>query len=130
MIYKCKLGTEDFYTTITASNIVRLLKLAEQQIKENSNLRILEVRNSKNKLIDLEEYKKRQNRVKRAEKEGYLTKTDISKCYRSVQQMLWRKYKGKEYAKIKTELKKIKESSKNIDDFKEKIKNYINSLKF
>lgn len=130
MIYKCKLGTEDFYTTITASNIVRLLKLAEQQIKENSNLRMLEVRNSKNKLIDLDKYIKRQNRVKRADKEGYMNKDTIDKCYRSVQQSMWYKYDKDKYEEIKKELKKIKDSSKDVDEFKEKIKNYINSLKF
>ena len=130
MIYKCKLGTEECYTTITGSNIVRILKLAEQQMKENSSLKILEIRDSKNKIIDLQEYNKRQNRVKRADKEGYLTKIDIAKCYRSVQQMLWKKYKGKEYAKIKTELRKIKDSSKNIEEFKEKVQNYINLLKY
>lgn len=128
MIYKCKLGTEEFYTTITGSNIVRVLKLAEQQMKENSSLKILEIRDSKNKLIDLDKYKKRQNRVKRADKEGYMNKNTIDKCYRSIQQSMWYKYDKDKYEKIKIELKKIKDSSKDVDEFKEKIQNYIVTL--
>ena len=43
---------------------------------------------------------------------------------------MWYKYDKDKYEEIKIELKKIKDSSKNIDEFKEKIKNYINSLKY
>lgn len=128
MIYKAKIGNEDMYVEIIGSNIVKVLKLADEQIKENPNLKILEIRDSKNQLIDLDKYRRRIHRAKRADIEGYMNKTDLSKCYRSVQQMMWYKYDEEEYAKIKIDLKKIKDSSKSLDEFKCNIANYIRTL--
>lgn len=128
MIYRCKVGTEDLYNIIIGSSIVKVIAIADEQIKENPNLKILEIRDSKNKLIDLDKYRRRIHRAKRADTEGYMNKTDLAKCYRSVQQMMWYKYDEEEYAKIKVELKRIKDSSKNIDEFKGTLEKYIKSL--
>ena len=128
MIYRIKIGNDDFYKEYIGSNIAKLIEKANSEIEMNNKFKILEIRNSKNKLIDLQKYKKRQNRVKRADKEGYMNKDTIEKCYRSIQQSMWYKYDKDKYAKIKAELKKIKDSSKNIDEFKEKIQNYIVTL--
>lgn len=128
MIYRIKIGNDDFYKEYIGSNIAKLIEKANSEIKENNTFKILEIRDSKNKLIDLQEYKKRQNRVKRADKEGYMNKDTIDKCYRSIQQSMWYKYDKDKYEEIKIELKKIKDSSKNVDEFKEKVQNYIVTL--
>lgn len=127
MIYKAKVGNEDMYVEVIGSNIVKVLKLADEQIKEHTNFRILEIRNSKNQLIDIDKYRRKISKIKQNDL-GYMNKDTIAKCYRSVQQAMWYKYDEEKYAKIKVDLKEIKNSSKNIDEFKEKLAKYIESL--
>lgn len=127
MIYKAKIGNEDMYVEVIGSNIVKVLKLADEQIKEHTNFRILEIRNSKNQLIDIDKYKRKISKIKQNDL-GYMNKDTIQKCYRSVQQAMWYKYDEEKYVKIKVDLKEIKNSSRNIDEFKGKLAKYIKSL--
>lgn len=127
MIFRAKVGNDDIYVEIVAYNIPKILAIADEIIEENKTFRILEVRNSKGNIIDIEKYKRKIANIKQNDL-GYMNKDTIQKCYRSVQQAMWYKYDEADYAKIKVDLKEIKNSSINIDEFKEKLAKYIKSL--
>lgn len=127
MIFKAKVGNDDMYVEIIACNIPKLLAIADELIEENETFRILEIRNSKNQLIDIDKYKRKISKIKQNDL-GYMNKDTIQKCYRSVQQAMWYKYDEEKYVKIKVDLKEIKNSSRNIDEFKEKLAKYIELL--
>lgn len=127
MIFKAKVGNDDVYVEIVAYNIAKIIAIADEEAKKN-NFKILEIRNNKGQLIDIDKYRRKMERAKEEIKIGYIHKETIPECYRSVQQAMWFKYDQEEYEKIKVELKKIKDSSKNIDEFKKKLVKYIESL--
>ena len=127
MIFRAKIGNDDMYMEILADNIPKIIAIADEEAEKN-NFKILEIRNNKGQLIDIDKYRRKIANIKQNDL-GYMNKDTIAKCYRSVQQAMWFKYDQEEYEKIKVELKKIKDSSKNIDEFKKKLVKYIESLK-
>ena len=127
MIFRAKIGNDDMYIEVVAYNISKILAIADKLMEENGNFRILEIRNKKGNLIDIDKYRRKIANIRQNDL-GYMNKNTIAKCYRSVQQAMWYKYDEEEYAKIKVDLKEIKNSSQNIDEFKEKLEKYIKLL--
>lgn len=97
------------YIEIVDTSMKKVLLRAQEECSKIPYVRILEMRDSKNNLIDYELQIKKLSKTKKKNLNGFMNKTTKEKCYRSLQQSMWYKYKDKKYHKIKMELKKIKD---------------------
>lgn len=127
-MYKVKIGTESMYIEVIDTTMKKVLIRAIEECKKVENFKILEMRDSKNRLVDYELQIRKLKRPKRENLNGFMYKATKEKCYRSIQQSMWYKYKEEKYSKIKVDLKEIKDSSATLEELKENYQKYLKTL--